>query len=251
MVGFGWSQEAYAAMIERAATPPDIDWHSVLSGRLSAFERLGRGALLIDARGRVLEFNASVRFGDGLDVVRGYLTTARIADRPALERFLSAVMHGSTHAPAVATTLTLPHKAGLHPLVIDGFACTDAVPTLPGPAAALLLITDLDRRMQVPDAILRSLFGLTTTEARLAHQLADGSSLREASMRLGISEGHARQRLKSVFVKTRTKRQGELVILLTKLGDRGLPPMSSRTLPFGSSSAVGSQVTLCHGLESA
>ncbi len=40
-------------------------------------------------------------------------------------------------------------------------------------------------------------------------------------MRLGISEGHARQRLKSVFVKMGTKRQGELVILLTKLGDRG------------------------------
>jgi hypothetical protein len=40
-------------------------------------------------------------------------------------------------------------------------------------------------------------------------------------MRLRISEGHARQRLQSVFIKTGTKRQGELLTSLAKLGDRG------------------------------
>jgi DNA-binding CsgD family transcriptional regulator len=215
------AQQAYAGIFEQPATPPDMGWRGAFPGRLSAFESVGRGALLIDARARVLEFNASVRFGDGLDVVGGYLTATRIADRPALERFLSAVIHGSPHPPAAATPLALAHKAGPHPLVIDGIACTEAMRSPTSHAAALLLITDLDRRLHVPDAILRSIFGLTTTEARLARHLADGSSLSEASMRLGISEGHARQRLKSVFVKMGTKRQGELVILLTKLGDRG------------------------------
>ncbi len=207
--------------LRAASRMASMSWRSQFSGRLSAFERLGRGALLIDAQGRLLECNASVRFGDGLDVVGGYLTAARIADRPALERFLSAVIHGGARAPAVATTLALAHKAGLRPLVIDGIACTDAMRSLHSRAAALLLVTDLDRRMPASDAILKHVFALTTTEARLASQLLDGSSLREASMRLGISEGHARQRLKSVFVKTGTKRQGELVILLAKLGDRG------------------------------
>jgi DNA-binding CsgD family transcriptional regulator len=78
--------------------------------------------------------------------------------------------------------------------------------------------------MHMSDALLKAVFALTTTEARLARQLADGSSLRQASMRLGISEGHARQRLKSVFVKTATRRQGELAILLAKLGDRRSTP---------------------------
>jgi hypothetical protein len=41
-------------------------------------------------------------------------------------------------------------------------------------------------------------FGLTATEARLAREIATGVSLREISMRLRISEGHARQPLKSV-----------------------------------------------------
>jgi DNA-binding CsgD family transcriptional regulator len=207
--------------LRAASRMASMNWQSEFSGRLSAFERLGRGALLIDARGRVLEFNACVRFGDGLDVVGGYLTTARSADRSALERFLSAVILGGTRAPAAATTLALAHKAGPRPIVIDGIACTDAMRSLHFRAAALLLVTDLNRRMRLSDGILRSVFGLTTTEARLARNLADGSSLREASVHLGISEAHARQRLKSVFVKTGTKRQGELLILIARLGDRG------------------------------
>jgi hypothetical protein len=35
---------------------------------------------------------------------------------------------------------------------------------------------------------------------------------------MAISEGHARQRLKIVFNKTSTSRQGELIALLAKLG---------------------------------
>jgi DNA-binding CsgD family transcriptional regulator len=207
--------------LRAASRMATLSWRSQFSGRLSAFERLGRGALLIDAKGRLLESNASVRYGDGLDVAGGYLTTARIADRPALERFLSAVIHRGADASAGSTTLALAHRAGLRPLVIDGIACSDAMRSLHSRAGALLLVTDLDRRIHVPDAILRSVFGLTTTESRLARCLAGGSSLRQASMQLGISEGHTRQRLKSIFVKTATKRQGELVILLAKLGDRG------------------------------
>jgi len=210
--------------LRAASRVASMSWRSQFSGRLSAFERLGHGALLIDAGGRLLEFNASVRFGDGLDVVGGRLTTAKIADRPALERLLSAVIKGGAHAPAASTTLALAHKAGPRPLVIDGIACTDAMRSLHSRAAALLLVTDLDRPMHMSDALLKAVFALTTTEARLARQLADGSSLRQASMRLGISEGHARQRLKSVFVKTGTRRQGELAILLAKLGDRRSTP---------------------------
>jgi hypothetical protein len=39
-----------------------------------------------------------------------------------------------------------------------------------------------------------------------------------AAAQVGISEGHARQRLKAIFLKTGTSRQIELVALLAKLG---------------------------------
>jgi DNA-binding CsgD family transcriptional regulator len=206
--------------LRAASRVASMTWRSGFSGRLSAFERLGRGAVLIDARGRVLEFNALVRFGDGLDVVAGYLKTPRAADRPALERFLLAVLHTGPNCPAASTTLALSRPAGLRPIIIDGIACTDGIRSLHSRAAALLLITDLEREIHLPDALLSLVFGMTATEAKLARNLAAGRSLREASTWLGISEGHARQRLKSIFVKTGTDRQGELIALLAKLGDR-------------------------------
>ncbi len=102
-------------------------------------------------------------------------------------------------------------------MVLDGIALTDSVRSLHSRAAALLLITDLERPIQLRTELLGLVFGLTATEARLARNLMAGKSLREAAARLGISEGHARQRLKSIFVKTGTDRQGELIALLAKL----------------------------------
>jgi DNA-binding CsgD family transcriptional regulator len=208
--------------LRAASRMASLTWRSGFTGRLSAFERLGRGALLLDARGRVLEFNACVRFGDGLDLVGGYLKTPRASGRLALQRLLAAVLDTAvlddgSNPPSASTTVALSRPSGARPLVIDGIALTDAMRSLHSHAAALLLVTDLERPIQLRTELLGLVFGLTATEARLARYLIAGMSLREASARLGISEGHARQRLKSIFVKTETDRQGELIALLAKL----------------------------------
>lgn len=58
---------------------------------------------------------------------------------------------------------------------------------------------------------LMSRFDLTLAEAKLAHRLAGGASLKEAAGALGIREQTARTYLKRVFHKTETGRQAELV----------------------------------------
>lgn len=79
---------------------------------------------------------------------------------------------------------------------------------------ALLLIAD-GTNACVPDAdLLRVLFDLTPSEARLSRLLAEGSSLSEASRRLHITEQTARVHLKGIFLKTGVSRQVELVRLL-------------------------------------
>jgi DNA-binding CsgD family transcriptional regulator len=62
--------------------------------------------------------------------------------------------------------------------------------------------------------LLRCHFGLTPAEARLALQLVAGETLRSAAAKLGISYETARTHLKTVFNKTGTCRQAELVIVL-------------------------------------
>ena len=74
--------------------------------------------------------------------------------------------------------------------------------------------------------LLRSHFGLTQAEARLALHLVAGETLRCAAVKLSISYETARSQLKSIFKKTRTHRQAELVIVvLTALPGRLSSPL--------------------------
>ena len=57
-------------------------------------------------------------------------------------------------------------------------------------------------------------FGLTPSEGQLAVHLATGETLRMASSTLGITYETARTQLKTVFAKTRTNRQTELVVVI-------------------------------------
>jgi DNA-binding CsgD family transcriptional regulator len=65
--------------------------------------------------------------------------------------------------------------------------------------------------------LLIELYHLAPNEARLAGLLAEGRSLDDAADKMRITRGHARQRLKNIFQKTDTARQGELVALLARL----------------------------------
>ena len=68
--------------------------------------------------------------------------------------------------------------------------------------------------MNEPIDLLRCHFGLTPAEARLALHLVAGETLRSAEVKLNISYETARSRLKSIFDKTKTHRQAELVIAI-------------------------------------
>jgi DNA-binding CsgD family transcriptional regulator len=63
-------------------------------------------------------------------------------------------------------------------------------------------------------AFLKTKFGLTTAEARLVLRLMMGDSLQCAANALGIKYETVRTHLKSIFQKTGTRRQAELVIVV-------------------------------------
>jgi DNA-binding CsgD family transcriptional regulator len=61
---------------------------------------------------------------------------------------------------------------------------------------------------------LRSQFGLTDAQAKLAIEIAKGEGLRASTRRLGIAMSTGRSHLKQIFQKTETRRQAELVRLI-------------------------------------
>ena len=82
---------------------------------------------------------------------------------------------------------------------------------------ALLTLNSLGPRPGPPAAILAKTFCLTPSEAKLACIIARGAPPDIAARELKISRETARNQLKTVFAKTDTHRQSELVALLLQV----------------------------------
>ncbi len=79
---------------------------------------------------------------------------------------------------------------------------------------AAIFIHDPEGKPVSNSTVFAQLFGLTRAETRLAQILASGQSMKDAAALLGVAQSTLRSQLKSIFAKTNTNRQGELVRLL-------------------------------------
>ena len=175
--------------------------------------RLAHAVILVDKRGRVVRMNRRaseiVEQGDGLLIQHGVLRGVRPTDTAALHRLIGeAVRSGS----GIGLRLERPSRrwpltALVAPLHRKGAASN-------GHAAAAVFVSDPEHAPAIDAGMLREWFGLTPAEARLAVVLAQGHSLAEALERLGVGVNTARSQLKTIFGKTGTNRQAELVRLL-------------------------------------
>jgi DNA-binding CsgD family transcriptional regulator len=81
-------------------------------------------------------------------------------------------------------------------------------------AVGVLFITDPDKLKNPVDFLFGDLYGLTEAESRLVSELMGGGGLTAAAESLGLSRNTVHSQLASVFQKTGTRRQGELLRLL-------------------------------------
>ncbi|WP_265517491.1 helix-turn-helix transcriptional regulator [Nitratireductor luteus] len=190
---------------------------------LETFATQAKAAVLLGRNKKVLELNRSAEAllpGCAPDlVIRGGML--RAAEPPVDQRLLSfadACLAASTsRSPLVQPPLMhVPRRAG-RPLMLEGLSLPFMAPTMLSPAVALVVIHDLEARPRLRAGHIAHLLGLTEAEARLCEALMSEAPLREVAERLGITIGTARQRLKSVFHKTDTHRQSELLLLLSKI----------------------------------
>lgn len=81
----------------------------------------------------------------------------------------------------------------------------------------MLVLHDIQPPPLPEAAILSDLFGLTPAQIRLARLLMQGHSLPQAASATGLSRETLRTQLRSIFEKTGTGRQAELVALFSRL----------------------------------
>jgi DNA-binding CsgD family transcriptional regulator len=79
---------------------------------------------------------------------------------------------------------------------------------------AIIILTDTGLHQRRKKALLRERFGLTDAETRLAIAMLQGQGRDVAARSLGVSLSTVRTQLSSIFEKTGTHRQAELVGLL-------------------------------------
>jgi DNA-binding NarL/FixJ family response regulator len=82
---------------------------------------------------------------------------------------------------------------------------------------AILIINDTSLNVIAPSCLLKSLYGFTEKESKLAHALASGQTINQYCKIAFVTPNTVRTHLKSIYRKTSTNRQTELVRLLSHL----------------------------------
>ncbi len=168
-------------------------------------DSLALAVVLLDADGRIVHANAAAgelvrEFGQ---VLRDGLSSGAAAAHRTVGR-----ASANDDQPAVLRVATGDDRPDLIVLLSQ-------LPT--AEPAMMALLIDPANRMVPPDTLLQSLFGLTSTEARVASLLAQGNRSEEIAGGLGIRQSTVIFHLRNIFAKTGTNRQVDLVVLLLSL----------------------------------
>ena len=187
-------------------------------GMLDAFDWLGYGAILVSRDGRVIGLNSEARqyVGSSIQVVGGQLTARDSDAKLRLQAFTTGIAVGRGKHDAAPGAVVLPRSSGdrvVALLASTPAALRQGIPELGG----IILLLDPSKQREPAESLLQQAFGFTPAEIRLAIGLAKDQDLRSIAEQHNVSVGTLRVQLKSIFSKTNTKRQGQLVTLLAQL----------------------------------
>ena len=207
--------------------------HVTLGALLDAMQSLQCAALAINDRSEVIAMNdrAKTFLLEGpLTLMQGRLIATGHEGNLRLQAFLSEVCSALLSRDQQDTLPIGFLRQGRRPLVIRAQLVGAALGDGPSHPKAIIGIVDLEASGTPRAEHVRSAFGLTVAESRLALILMDHFRLREAALTLGISHETARTQLRNVFLKTGARNQADLLVMLERLGRGSSELMSYITL---------------------
>jgi len=207
-----------------ARSPVDTTVKDLLASSFAALDLLGIGLAVCNLSSQLLVANGTaeqiLRTRDGLELDSDQVLCATHECNPSLSQLVqqaarSAVLGKAGDNDAMLAIPRSSDKRALTVLVraANGASTKETHSEQP---AALVLILDSALPAKAAEPELRQLYGLTSTEARLANLLMEGKTLDECGCQLGIRRSTVRMHLRNLFAKTGVRRQGELVSLLLK-----------------------------------
>jgi len=189
----------------------------------SSLDALAAAAFVLEASGKLLHANGlgetMLRAGDVLArQPDGSLAAKHAAEESALE---AAVRNAGAPGAAIDPPVRLTSRARPAMYLAWIMRMRDTPTTPGGPlhgldgfdrhGATLVLVSRTDRKIEISADVLRAAYDLSPAEARLVAALAGGESIADYASRLGLSRNTVRNQMASIFDKTDTRRQAELV----------------------------------------
>lgn len=190
---------------------------------LDFLDRNPTGIVILDGLGRTVLANRAARAmaeqGDSFRLSRDGIAALRPQDDAALGRLIGAAARfGADGGLAGGGAMKLPRRNGKrdYAAIVKPLARRDSILSSLMPAVCILL-TDPDAAASHSAAMLRQVYGITPAEQRLVERLIGGDTPEQAAGALGVGLPTVRSQLASLFRKTETSRQPELLRLLVSL----------------------------------
>jgi DNA-binding CsgD family transcriptional regulator len=187
----------------------------------AALDSMTAAVILLDEGLRVITMNQAaqrlLKENDGLLLARDGLRAGQIDESARLQQLIaeaSLTSAGKGLKAGGAMNISRNNRPPLHVLVspvrrvnLDGRRSVRAI----------VLAADPTQRIRPAQEVMQFLFGLTPAESRVATLLADGHSSTEIAETLGVSRNTLKTQLASVYSKTGTSRQAQLVRLMLQI----------------------------------
>ena len=199
-----------------------------------AFDRVALGAVLVDGEAKpILANRAAKRIAaqqDGFVIAADGLCGASPGDTRMLQTAVAGVVRGAS-AAGLGLRLSRLSSSRPYEVMVVPIHRKRGWPRAKR-RTAIVFISESGPPLVSPIQLLHDLYGLTEAETRLALLLLSGQAMHDAAATLGVSRNTAHSELASIFRKTDTSSQAELVaVLLRGPGAVRVPGDSSDAYP--------------------
>lgn len=191
------------------------------NGVISNLEQLGTGAFLVDWLGRVIRVNkkAESYIDTTFQLVMSRLHLNEKDANKALQDFVAASVQPIFSGISKPVPPLVIHRTDKRPFTLTSYPVVLQASDVFQGARAILLIKDPEEKRIIAQRVLKDAFRFTPTEHRVASLLLANLNTEEISEKLDVSKEAIRFHLKSMFAKTDTNQQAQLVSLLTRYSE--------------------------------
>lgn len=174
---------------------------------------IGLPALVLSETGRVLAANRLIETLGGHILWRARDRIA-LTDADANAQLDQAISTFQRSAEPCVRSFAVRDREGAAAMVAHVVPVRGAAQDIFSRSTAVMILTSVTAPQAPPVELIRSLFDLTPSEARVARRLAAGDTLEEIADAGGTSRNTVRTQVRGVLEKTGCRRQSEVIALL-------------------------------------